>query len=556
MSASSKKKLRKEQNAALLTERQQKEQAEAKSLKRMTVGFVAVMALILVTFLITQAVGAVNRSGIIEKNTIAATVGEHQLNSIIMNYYFRDAVTADYNEKNETYGDYTDSYFQSLGLDLTKPLNEQVYNKETGETWADYYMEEAVKNAQDDYALYDLAQADKDFTLPESDKANIDSTLMNLQFYAAFSGASDVDQYLRIMYGNGANEENFREYCTVGTTAAAYYNAHMEALDYSDEDIRAYEKDRYNNYSAYSFASYYLANTSFYEGGTTDENGTTTYSDEEKEAGRVKAEAIAKELAGKATVEELDAAIAALDINKDKETPASSTKNTDVMHTTLYEKYAEWLSSADRKEGDTTVLPNATTSTDADGKETEVINGYYVLFFQERNDSLEHLANVRHILINYEGGTKDDQGNTTYSDEEKAAAKKQAEELLDKWKNNEPTEESFIALVKDNTDDTASAETGGLYEDIHRESQYMENFRAWAIDASRKPGDTGIVESDYGYHIMYFSSWDELTFRDFMIQNELTSNDMESWMESLQEATKAAVADTSKINLDLVYSQQ
>ena len=33
MSASSKKKLRKEQNAALLTERQQKEQAEAKKLK-------------------------------------------------------------------------------------------------------------------------------------------------------------------------------------------------------------------------------------------------------------------------------------------------------------------------------------------------------------------------------------------------------------------------------------------------------------------------------------------------------------------------------------------
>ena len=32
----------------------------------------------------------------------------------------------------------------------------------------------------------------------------------------------------------------------------------------------------------------------------------------------------------------------------------------------------------------------------------------------------------------------------------------------------------------------------------------VTNFNDWIFDASRKPGDTGIVESDYGYHIIYF----------------------------------------------------
>ena len=48
MSASSKKKLRKEQNMAALTEKQQKQRKEDKKLKAYTVSFIIVMVLILV----------------------------------------------------------------------------------------------------------------------------------------------------------------------------------------------------------------------------------------------------------------------------------------------------------------------------------------------------------------------------------------------------------------------------------------------------------------------------------------------------------------------------
>ena len=32
----------------------------------------------------------------------------------------------------------------------------------------------------------------------------------------------------------------------------------------------------------------------------------------------------------------------------------------------------------------------------------------------------------------------------------------------------------------------------------------VTEFNDWCFDASRKPGDTGLVKTKFGYHIMYF----------------------------------------------------
>ena len=553
MSASSKKKIRKEQNAEMLTERQLKEQAEAKSLKRLTVVFSVVMIAIVAAFLITNLVGGVNRSGVIEKNTVAATIGEHELNTVVMNYYFYSAVTNEYNSAANLYGDYAENYLKTKGLDLTKPLDEQLYDEKTGKTWADYFMDEAIEAAKGDYALYDLAMADN-FELTQESQTSVNNAMMNMQLSAAFSGLGDVDTYLRNLYGNGSTEESYEEFLTISSIAADYYNAKVDSMEYDDAAIRAYEADKFDDYSAYSFASYYLPYTDFLTGGTKDDKGNMTYTDAEKDAARKAAEAASLVLTDATTVEELDKAIAELEAYKDDEKKPTSTPNEDVMHTNLKEDYAKWLAAKDRKAGDVKVFPNTTKSTDADGKETEVTNGYYVLMFQSRNDNLEKLANVRHILISFEGGTKDDKGNVTYSVAEKTAAKEKAEKLLQQWKDGEATEESFIALVEKNTGDSGSAKTGGLYEDIHRNSNYMEGFRDWAVDSTRKAGDTGVVETDYGYHIMYYVGDDELSYRDFMIKNAMTSEDITEWYEGVLKEVTVVEGDESKINKDLVYS--
>lgn len=116
-------------------------------------------------------------------------------------------------------------------------------------------------------------------------------------------------------------------------------------------------------------------------------------------------------------------------------------------------------------------------------------------------------ASVRHILISPEGGTTDEEtGETTYTDEEWAACQEKAQQLLDEWKAGDATEESFAALVEDNTADGGSASTGGLYEDIYKGSGMVEPFETWCVEATRQPGDTGLVKTEFGYHIMYFVS--------------------------------------------------
>ena len=92
-------------------------------------------------------------------------------------------------------------------------------------------------------------------------------------------------------------------------------------------------------------------------------------------------------------------------------------------------------------------------------------------------------VNVRHILV---------------SSEDKA------KEVLAEWKKGAATAESFGELAKKYTEDTGSAETGGLYEDVS-EGEMVEAFDSWIFAEGRKEGDTDIVKTDYGYHVMYFA---------------------------------------------------
>ncbi len=114
------------------------------------------------------------------------------------------------------------------------------------------------------------------------------------------------------------------------------------------------------------------------------------------------------------------------------------------------------------------------------------------------------LVDVRHILIMPEGGTTDENGNTVYSDEEWQACQEKAEELLNTWQSGEKTEESFGALANEHSSDGGSNTNGGLYENVVP-GQMVEEFNDWCFDESRAAGDTGLVKTTFGYHIMYFS---------------------------------------------------
>ena len=551
MSASDKKKLRKEQSAAILSEKQRQEQAEAKKLKIYTISFVSAMIAVVVIALAVLGIRAVNNSGIIQKNTVAAVVGERELNSVELGYYYNDAISKYYNDMYEMYETYADSYLQAIGLDTTKPLDTQVYDKESGKTWAEYFVDTAIETAKSDFALYDLAKAEN-FQLPDDEQTSLDNMMNNLGTYATLYGYSNANQYLRAMYGYGADENSYKAYSERSAVADAYKHAHEDSLQYKDADIREYEKDKISQYNSYTYSSAYLSYTDFRQGGTEDEEGNKTYSDAENEAAREAMKTAAEALATSTSLDALKEAIKSVEVNGDSQLSVNDYKK--VLHSTLNTPLADWLADEARQEGDIGAIPNTSTSTGEDGKETTVTNGYYVVCFGSKSDNSQPMANVRHLLVSFPGGTKNEEtGETEYTDEEKATAKSEADGYLKTWLEGDATEESFIALVKEHSDDT-SAEDGGLFEDIHPDSQYVPNFLNWSIDPERKAGDTEVIETEYGYHVMYYVGADEMTYRDYMITNEMRAADQEEWYQSILEPITTAVKDTSKMQLDIVLS--
>ena len=183
------------------------------------------------------------------------------------------------------------------------------------------------------------------------------------------------------------------------------------------------------------------------------------------------------------------------------------------------------------------------------------ISGYYVVMFQGATDNTFALKNVRHILVApehvHEEGEEHAEGET-YSAEELAEAKAVAEEILNQWMSGDKTEESFAALANEKSAD-GDGTTGGLYENVYP-GQMVDPFENWCYDASRKAGDTGIVESDYGYHVMYFCGDSDYVYRDYLIENDLRSADLDAWYTELVGAMTQTDGDTSYVRKDVTLS--
>lgn len=552
MSASDKKKLRKEERVAAMTEKQQQAQKEAKKLKTMTITFVAILAAIVVAFGWMLVDSYLKVNGVLEKKTIVATVDGTDLNTVEFSYYFADAVNNYYQNAYNAYGTNTKMLLHSYGLDITKPLNKQE-NPETGDTWANYFIEVALANAKSDYALYNKAIAAGFDPNSEDVNAIVDAEANNLMWNGYFAGS--VDNYLRTVYCNGATEEGYLNYVRRNAVAATYYNEHKDSLTYTDTQIEEYTKDRYNEFSAFSY-NYYTINYSKYlkaEDGTKDETtGAVTYTEDQKAAAREAARKDAEMLAQCTSLEAFNLAIASLSFNKDLTTPAISTASKDVLYGSLKEEYGDWLGEEGRKEFDVKAFPVETTTT-VDGKEVKVVDSYNVIMYLSTNENLQKHGNVRHVLIEFEQ-TLDDKGNYTVTDANKKAAKEEADKLYAEWKEGGATKEAFIALAKEKSDDPGVKENEGLFKDIHPASEYLTQFRDWAVDAKRVEGDHGIVETSEGYHIMYFEGHSEETYRDYLVNTSMVNDDMEKWYNGILDAAKAQLKNISRLKTDMVIA--
>lgn len=401
-----------------------------------------------------------------------ATIGETKVTPGQFSYYYTRAYNAIAEEASTN------------GFDTSKAPDEQYTKDADGSEvlWSDIITENALSAAQQTVAYYNAA-VEAGITLSEDQEKELNETIVAYKEQAQSSGVS-FNAYLKSQYGPGFNEKDFTEQLRMEIITQNFGDDKIDEItnSISDEEI---EKEYKANQKMYDYADvrYYTVSTKKLtkNDGETDEAFNARQAEENKKATETANAILAKITDDNTFIEAV------------KETNKTETDSTRKIiaatYTTLQsavsEDGADWVFEAGRKAGDKTVITGESAS-------------YIIYCIKPQYNG--NSVNVRHCLVAFEA---EDENNVT--DDEKKAAHKKASDLLAGLGENF-TKEDFAAMATENTADSGSASTGGLYENIRISGSFVEPFETWSFDPARKVGDTGIIETEYGYHIMYFES--------------------------------------------------
>lgn len=147
-------------------------------------------------------------------------------------------------------------------------------------------------------------------------------------------------------------------------------------------------------------------------------------------------------------------------------------------------------------------------------------------FYNENKDRLagaensEKTVDIRHILLIPADAEIVPDGTVTASEEAWSACHSKALSVFDKWQEAvrktrysqfatyDTGEARFSETAKNHSQDEGSRAKGGLYANI-RKGQLSEALDTWCFDPARQFGDTEIIRSECGYHIVFFAGTTE-----------------------------------------------
>lgn len=412
--------------------------------------------------------------------------------------------------------DYKDDYSNFTGIKLADLKAEKA-------TWADVMEYAAISQLiQVKYGAEKAKEAGLSVT-PEQ-QTEIDEQIKSYNDTAKKEDYS-TNRYLRQVLGNGITEKLVREILTNQTLASSYFEKY--STDTENAITKEQVEEKYNasresydivSLRAYPFAAEY------------DEKAD----DATKEEARKKAKAAADAFLASAVNEQTFVELAEKELKKDKDNKDKDPDATTAMKnvykasitSNICEDAANWAFNADTKAGDSKVFA-------ASEDDFFVV----MLTVTPHKDTTSSGNDVRHILFKFPETQKDDDGKEiALTDAQKAATREKAEKVFELYKQN-PTEENFINLTKEHTEDVDSSgnpNNDGLYEGITASSSYVEGFLDWAIDESRKTGDVEIVETTFGYHIMYYVKSQGETWEQ-NIRNEILSDASEKLINKIDD---------------------
>ena len=455
-----------------------------------------------------------------KSSPVVLKIGEHEFTLEDMNYMYVSTFMGMYDYYYNLYASYGVDIAQIL--DVTRPLSEQVIDENL--SWHQYVLDYTVDSLITITGIYDQAMA-TGFVLPEDYQTDID-TLEEQTAELAAAENMTIDEYISANYGKGTSFEAVAKMTELQLVCNAYivdYNANIVV---SEEDIAAYYEA---NKTALDTINFRFFTIYFSEDGA---EGTVT-----EEVAKAQAE----NLAAVHTAEEFNAlAYEYADESKKADYEAGS----DI---TLYPgaTYAsvgvtaisDWLYDEARVYGDTFVYYD------------EAYSCYIAVLFEERLFPDYDMINIRHILISPE------QSEEITTEEAWANAEAKATEVYNEYLAGEMTEEAFGALATAYSSD-GSAYYGGLIENVTK-GRMVAEFNDWCFAEGRQVGDTDIVKTVYGYHIMYFSGYAEnylVSTVEPVIAEEMTNAWIEECGMSLDVEKLEGLNDVSDSIYEIVAS--
>jgi hypothetical protein len=357
-----------------------------------------------------------------------------------------------------------------IGLDPDKPLRQQ--EAFGGGTWAQYFEEEAITWLMEIVAQSEAARREG-VKLTDEDLEMLDAAVEYLVYVAGENGQSP-DRFLRDNYGRGMSLDRYRSILERMLLSDMYEKHTIEMFGFTDDDFEAFYTA---NRVSYDFLDYHIFALSGLPADLNDRE--QEYTEEELEAFREEQKRRAEEMRSRVTTSDAFFALSLEYTDTEEETdhddhdghdhdddddeePEDTTLKIKQAAGSLNEVISDYLLDDSRRAGDTAVIEDE--------------DEFLVLLFLDRY-----------------------RDESPFTEEEVIA---RAESIYAEWLAGDADEDSFAELARRHSAD-GNSDRGGIYVGV-RQGQMVAPFNDWIFDEERQPGDSGIVETQFGQHIMYF----------------------------------------------------
>lgn len=534
-------------------------------------------------------------TGVTDRSKIVMSTDNYKVNGSMLKYFYNTQLNSFYS----SYG----SYASYMGLDFSKSLKDQLCSmtEDANDTWYDYFMDITTSQLEQ-YLVYCEAAKEAGVKLEDEDIENIDEAIASIETTANSSGYS-LAGYITMAYGSGVKEKDVRECLELVQLYAKYGEIKYDGFKDSatDDDVNKQVEDYITKYLVADYLSFTWTATNK-ELKEADYETTEAYEAAKKEADdkyeklKAKYDGYAETLKAKTTYEEFKEALEKiiydeeyeslkdsdytekLEEYKDEHKDATDAEAEEAVLKEIEEEAKEavedamesaltkagsynitsdlgkWIfgtevkdkvqdeddededksddSSKDEepvaaaKEGE--IFTNATSKEDEEESGKYTVTVAYLIKAAGRDET--PTKNVGHILFDADDDDED----------EMKAAKEEAEKILNEYLAGDKTKDAFEKLGEKYTADSS------VFYDGVKEGDMEDSFNDWLFSLGdydgvvRNVGDTGLVETSYGWHIMYYNGdghayWYESAKADFI------SSEMEDWYEAKTEQFKVTV---------------